>query len=89
MRHFFISTFFFIFKLSAAVPIAPGTEIHDDVTKLFTPAELQRAKDAGISDRRLMESKHFGVTLDELIELNEFEKSDHKSAHNATFTLMV
>ncbi|XP_037049541.1 uncharacterized protein LOC119083841 [Bradysia coprophila] len=52
------------------VCIANGTTREQDVTKLFSADELQRAKAAQISDVSLIDGKGYGLTIEEIIRLH-------------------
>lgn len=59
--------------MCTANPVSVDEET--DVTTLFTPDELQRARSAGITDGELMTGKSRGVTADEMIKLYLLAKS--------------
>lgn len=55
-------------------PIVPGEE--QDVTKMFTADELQRARSVGLRDGEILNGITRGVTLEEMIKLTILQKSE-------------
>lgn len=59
------------------VCIAASNTTHDgenDVAKLFTPDELQRARSADIPDVELLQGRTFGLTVEEMIKLHPLKE---------------
>lgn len=68
-----------MYKCCICTPIPADTNAtteEQDVTKIFTADELQRARSVGIRDRELMNGISRGVTVDEMIKLFTLQKSE-------------
>ncbi|XP_037052379.1 uncharacterized protein LOC119085933 [Bradysia coprophila] len=63
-----------VLQVCTCNPIAPGEE--QDVTKIFTADELQRARSVGIKDRELLNGKSRGVSVDEMVKLSVLQKTE-------------
>lgn len=79
--------FFLIFESYTANPIA--TEEEKDVTKLYSAAELERAYNANINNKRLVEGKLYGLTLDQMIKLTELRDTYPRSLQKLSFEFAV
>lgn len=60
-----------------------------DVTKLFSASELERAKNAGISDGFLRQAKSYEFTFEELIKLHSLKNDPEVKRGNITVNHVV
>lgn len=74
-----------IFEVCKANPISVGEEA--DVTKLFTASELERARNAGIDDRALLQAKSIGFSFEETIKFQQTIKTPDTIGANVEFAV--
>lgn len=89
-----MNVFIYLFELkfevwSAHPTDAISAEKENDATKLYSASELERAKNAGLSDESLIIAKAYGYTLEEMIKLKQLENDPEVARSDITRGYMV